>query len=90
MIINKRIDNLERENMTKDEMQAKIDEYLATVSDSENDEWYTTTRAIHQEGLDGFLKWLYADEIEKENRYAKYLSLKAEFELLQDEFEGNQ
>lgn len=56
--------------MDRDKLRAKIDEYLATLSDTGREDWYLTERDLHEIGLENFLDW-FAKE---------YLKLKAEFE----------
>ena len=47
--------------MTKTELKAKIDEYLATLDDVRQDDFYCTERKMQSYGLDGFLEWLYPE-----------------------------
>lgn len=67
-------------NINKDELHAKMSEYLSTVDDSQNNEWWCTTKDIHQEGINGFFKWMFGDEA-KEQRRQQYEKLRIEFEL---------
>ena len=71
--------------MTRDEMKAKMEQYLATVDDLIDEEWYCSNRARETSALANFFDFLYGEEMAKEQRYAVYLELKAEFEPNQGE-----
>lgn len=47
--------------MTFDELEkitALVEEYLLTLDNTMKDEWWDTTRGIHEDGVYGFLAWL--------------------------------
>jgi hypothetical protein len=74
--------------MTKDEFLAKSKEYLSTLGTTRRDELYGTNYDVNEAVLSGFYEWLYRTELAKDARRARYESLKAEFEVLHEEFKG--
>lgn len=65
--------------MTRDEFQSYINEFLPTLGDH-RDEFYTSERNFAEDIFSQFTNWFWAEDIEKEKRYAQYLELKKEFE----------
>ena len=67
-------------SMSREQMRAWMDQYLATVDNNVDHEWYCTDYGRESVALTNFFEFLYKDDIQKEKRYAQYLELKAEFE----------
>jgi hypothetical protein len=47
--------------VTQEELQKKIDQYLATLPVDKDHEWYTTHRSVGLTVLRAFLWWLYPE-----------------------------
>ena len=74
-----------RNEMTRDEMKAKMEQYLTTIGGYVKEGWYCSDRMREADALENFLHFLYREEMAKESRYATFLELKAEFETSQGE-----
>lgn len=46
------------DELTVDQLQAYMDEYLSTLNDNSRDEYYTTIRKLASTELNDFMSWL--------------------------------
>lgn len=65
--------------MTHDEFQSYVDGFLPTLGDHW-DEFWTSERSFAEDIFTQFVNWFWAEDLEKEKRYAQFLELKKEFE----------
>lgn len=66
--------------ITEKEFSKMVSEYLPTLNDSDQGEWYFTERGMAERVLERLKNHLFAAEINKEARRKAYLELKAEFD----------
>lgn len=66
--------------MNRKEMQEMLDEFVSSLQNEYEEDWYATDREIGKEMVERFMRWKFADEMAQEERYKQYLELKREFE----------
>lgn len=66
--------------MNRKEMQEMLDEFVSSLQDEYEEDWYATDREIGKEMAARLMRWKFADEMAQEERYKQYLELKREFE----------
>jgi hypothetical protein len=65
--------------MNTNELRRKMDEYLDTLDDLNEEEWHGSQYDRHFEALSAFVEWLDKPAREKEARRQLYEQLKKEF-----------
>ena len=81
---------LEGKPWTRDEFREIVGKFLETQDDVDLDEYYISPKKMAIEVLDNFEKFLFAEEVAREERLRKFLELEQEYLKMKREFEGGQ
>lgn len=76
--------------MNRADMQAVCESYLKTLDQYRQNEWAGSHSMLSRRALEGFVRWLYAEDYAREAQAAYREARRAQYEALRAEFEGEQ